>query len=108
MKLQIDTKEKTIKVEDKINLKELMNGLKKLLPNGEWEKYSLETNTIIYNWRDPIIIYKDWPVYPLPQPYTPLPYKWPDIICGTGNASTYYSETSKNGIYNVDYSTQYS
>jgi len=68
MKFQLDTKDKTIKVEGTVNLEELFEVLKKILPNGEWKQFSLESNTTI-TWVNPITI----PYYPY---YPPLPYPW--------------------------------
>jgi len=65
MKIELDTTKKTIKVEEKVNLNELLKTIKKLLPNNEWKDFSLETNTII-NWSNPIVIdrYNNWWDYP--------------------------------------------
>ena len=65
MKIQLDTKNKTIKVEENINLKELVDFLDKILPK-EWQKFTLETQTIINNWNNPIYIEKQVPYYPNP------------------------------------------
>jgi len=54
MKIQLDTIGKTIKVEDKVNIKELYDFLDKILPNGEWHNFSLEVSVIINNWSLPI------------------------------------------------------
>jgi hypothetical protein len=56
MKLQFDTTNKTIKVEESVNLKELTETLEKLLPNGEWKEFTLQTNTVIQNFSSPVII----------------------------------------------------
>lgn len=62
MKIQIDTVGKTIKVEETVSLLELTDALEKLLPNGEWKGFKLETNTVIQNWSAPIIIReRTWP-----------------------------------------------
>lgn len=65
MKLQLDTENKTIKLENVVNVKELIDILKKLLPNGEWKNFTLETNVAIY-WSNLIYIepYKIHPTYP--------------------------------------------
>ena len=59
MKIQIDTKEQTIAVEQNIKLNELIEALDKLFPKGEWKEYTLKTETII-NWNNPIYIDR-WP-----------------------------------------------
>ena len=56
MKLQIDTTEKVIKVEEQVNFGELVKVLNKLLPKGEWKTYKLETNTVING--------NTYPIYP--------------------------------------------
>ena len=76
MKLQIDTVAKTIKIDQTVKIKELIDVLDKLLPK-EWKDYSIETGSVIY-----------WPYYQVinyiwPQIYNPdiwTPYK---ITCGT-------------------------
>lgn len=53
MKLQIDTTSKTVRVEQCVKISDLIKTLKKLLPK-EWDQYSLEAVTTIYNWYNPI------------------------------------------------------
>jgi len=61
MKLQLDTSEKVIKVEEQVNFGELVKTLNKLLPKGEWKTYKLETNTVI-NWNQyPVWTYPNYP-----------------------------------------------
>ena len=49
MKLQIDTVNKTIQViNSELNLGELIKELKKLFPNGEWKKFSIEKSVEYY------------------------------------------------------------
>jgi len=59
MKLQIDTKAKTIKVDENVKFSELIKVLKKILPR-EWQDYSLAGNEIIY-WYNPITWYPHQP-----------------------------------------------
>ena len=103
MKLQLDTTNKTIKVEGLVNLNELFEALKKLLPQGEWKEFSLEANTTIV-WTNPITI-QPW-VYP----YLPA-YPWwgsPIVTYGTSKTAIYDGNSSDNvqyslnqGVYNV-------
>jgi hypothetical protein len=82
MKLQLDTTAKTVKVEGVVNLWELMETLERLLPNGVWKTFSLESgSTIIWN-NPPFPIYPTWPYYPWwwSQPST--------IMFGVGNSIT--------------------
>lgn len=76
MKLVLDTTNKTIKIEESVNLGELTNTLERMLPLGLWKEFKLETNTQII-WSNPIII-RDYPyINPFPYPtypwYNPLP-----------------------------------
>lgn len=59
MKIQLDTKAKTIKIEEDVKLKDFIAILDKLLPKKEWLKFTLETHTVINNWSNPIIIRDD-------------------------------------------------
>lgn len=94
MKIQLDTKAKTIRIEEPVNLKEFMGILKKILPNNEWESYSLDGSPI-YNWTSPIIVER--------------PYRWPDpwpwqqpIITYCDNVKTTNPYTIEgSGIYNL-------
>ena len=63
MKIQLDTTAKTIKIEESVQIDTLIKTLKKLLPNNEWKKFTLETHTIIHNWNSPTII-REYPSYP--------------------------------------------
>ena len=71
MKLQIDTSAKVIKIEESVNFGELIEKIKKLLPN-EWKDYKLETDTVI-QWRNPVVI-QDWPLYPKYPNWWTQPY----------------------------------
>ena len=66
MKIQLDTTNKTIKVESNVKLSDLVETLDKLLPNNEWKEFELQTNVTISSWTEPIIVerYKPEPVYP--------------------------------------------
>jgi hypothetical protein len=77
MKLVLDTVQKTIKIEESVNLGELIETLEIMLPMGVWKEFTLETNTQIV-WKSPII-FKEYirtsPLYPYPTfPwYNPIP-----------------------------------
>ena len=73
MKIQLDTENKTIKLEKEVVLSKLIETLEKLLPNGEWKEFTLETNTVIHHWSNPVVIPS---VIPYPVPTYPRPY-WP-------------------------------
>ena len=75
MKIQLDTTNKVITVEENVNLGEFVRMIQKLLhkdcPFGEWKEYSLNSNTVIYNWGNPLIIDRSPVIYPWwQQPYT--------------------------------------
>ena len=89
MKLQLDTKAKTIKVESNILIKDLIKTLKKLFPNKEYENFVLQTNVTIQHWSNPIIIQEE-ETSPYPQ------YPWA-IWNGTNMSSEL-----KIGVYNVE------
>lgn len=96
MKLQIDTVNKTIKVEGNVNLNELFEGLKKLLPEEEWKGFTLESGNII-EWINPITI----PIIPY---YPTNPYVWPPYYPWTTSpivtcADNSYTLTA--GTYNI-------
>ena len=90
MKLQIDTEQKTIKVESRVLFKDLIETLKKLFPNNEWKDFELETNVIINTWSNPIIIKETIPVYP----------KYPWYCCDSINENKMLC--MNNGVYNVE------
>lgn len=80
MKLQLDTTAKTIKVEGIVNLNELFIALRKLLPEGLWKKFSLESNTTIV-WTTPVTVHPFYPYFPW---WTPIPAI---ITCGPGTTN---------------------
>ena len=99
MKIQLDTTAKTIKVEESVNLGELTTALEKLLPEGLWKEFKLETATVI-NWGSyqPIII----------RDYTnPYPW-WKTCIITYANQESshqkwYIGDNLNSGVYNVMY-----
>jgi len=101
MKIQLDTGAKTIKVESDIKLSELITNLKKLLPNNEWKKFTLQTNVTINNWNYPII----WRDYNY-KPYYETPWYCGRTITKGSTKPEYKSGTImcslKAGTYNVE------
>jgi hypothetical protein len=92
MKLQLDTTSKLIKVEETVNLGEFTEALERLLPDGKWKEFKLETQTVI-NWSNPIVI----------EPYIPYTPPWwqqPWITYDINGTQTNYSLNS--GVYNVE------
>lgn len=62
MRLQIDTTNKTIRIEEQVKLTELFSFVKKLLPDT-WKEYSLEQAAFTY-WYHPISV-----PFSQPQPF---------------------------------------
>lgn len=59
MKFTIDTEKKVISLVEKTNMFALIEAIKKLLPDGEWRDYDIDTNVTV-NWQSPIYIpYRD-------------------------------------------------
>lgn len=57
MKLILDTKNKTIQIEEVIQLNDLFETLEQLLPNGLWKEFTLEQKPIVTTiWKDPIMV----------------------------------------------------
>lgn len=99
MKLQLDTTNKTIKVEENVKISDLLKLLKKLLP-GEYENFTLETHTTISYWSNPVIIREPY--------YEPYKYPWyvQTGLDGTDNKMLAMNTTEnlslKGGIFNVE------
>lgn len=95
IKAQIDTVNKTIKLEENINLNDLFKAVSVLFPKDFWKEFTLEVNSII-NWTNPIIIerpYSPWNPY---NPYDPVPWITYD---GTGEKDNFQLN---QGVYSVD------
>jgi len=97
MRLQLDTVNKTIKVEGSVLLSELVTTLESMLPNNLWKKFTLEANVIIDNWSRPIIIERQH------VPYYPRP--WYAGYSGSADlpdTNKILCSSLKEGIYNVE------
>jgi hypothetical protein len=55
MKIQLDTENKTITIEESVNLHDFFEQINSILPGGVWREYSLQV-TKITEWRDPITV----------------------------------------------------
>ena len=108
MKLQLDTTNLLIKIEESVNLGELVDLLEKLLPDSEWKKFKLETNPII-NWINPIKINPF--VTPYPYPWTTNPYPYPSTNPWENPSPNRYPEITymkndnsnlNSGTYNIE------
>jgi len=91
MKLQIDTDKKVVKIDNSAKIKDILDTLKKILP--DYEDYILESNTTIVEWEKPIYI----PKY---VPYQPYWYRTNDVWleCKSDNATLCVDK----GIYNIE------
>ena len=101
MKIQLDTDSKTIRLESDVLLSKLITTLNSLLPNKEWKKYTLQTNTTINNWLSPIVIKER---YSPSCPWYEKPYA---VWCSTTEKSldnlTIKADYKVNaGVYNLD------
>lgn len=90
MKIQIDTEQKTIVLEEAINLGDLAKKLNKLFPNKTWKEYKLEVKTIT-QWSNPIVI-KEYPYYPW--------HYYPWITYNNTSTITTNSNTNVGGMFN--------
>lgn len=56
MKIQLDTDQKTIKIESDVTLQKLVETLESMLPGGKWKEFTLKTNVTV-NWGSNSIIH---------------------------------------------------
>jgi hypothetical protein len=99
MKIQIDTTNKRIRLDEEVNLSEFFDFMDKILPNGEWKEFTLDY-TIIKNWINPINVpYTYTPYIPPTQPYNPPPITYPfdNIIYCNGTTE----DGLKDGVFNI-------
>ena len=99
MKLQIDTTLKTIKVEGTVSLLELTETLERLLPNGVWKTFSLETGVEII-WSNPVPYYPYWPYYPW-WGTAPSPYLYGTMATNDGVTYTLTTSGGEAGSYTL-------
>lgn len=113
LKLQLDTTKKTIKIDEDVKLTKLMSVVKRLLPNGEWMDFTLQTNTVIEHWTQPYRWYWNEPVYPW---YTPVTYTATNLSLSSGSGPIPMGTSSNtnamigsgtlatltSGVYNIE------
>ena len=109
MKIQLDTVNKTITIEEDVNLHDFYEELNGLLPGGLWRDFTLKVEKI-REWNNPITI---TPIDPNPSPYTnPYPQINPGIDPWTTPNNyppqIWYTTSNSNndlvlntGIYNI-------
>lgn len=110
MKIQLDSVQKIIRVEENVNLGELVKYLDKLLPKnsqiGYWKDFTLETNTVIYNWSNPIIYdyntFPKWWLNPIYPTIAPLTYSYCINGVNTITEPNTISATQTNTVYNFE------
>ena len=73
MKLQINSTEKIIRLEEQVNLGELFTFLEEILPDFKWREYSIEGN-VVYNVSNPIVVNPVTPYAPIVPIYPNVPY----------------------------------
>ena len=108
MKIQLDTENKTIKLEKEVVLSKLIETLDKLLPDGAWKEFTLETNTVIHQWSHPVVVPSviPYPVPPYPRPSWPwysstrLDSNLPPAG-DKGSAGMNSNMMLKKGVYNI-------
>lgn len=72
MKVQLDTINKTITIEEDVNLHDFYEQINAILPDGKWREFTLKVGKIV-EWRQPITITPDTtPINPYTNPYDPL------------------------------------
>lgn len=102
MKIQLDTINKTITIEEDTNLHDFYEQLNSLLPNGLWREFTLKVNKI-KDWDNPITINPNPQINPFvpfePNPYgNPYPSTYPQVWYTTSGTDNI---TLNNGIYNI-------
>lgn len=102
MKLQLDTTNKTIKVEENVKVSELIKLLKQILPN-DYLDFTLETHTSIVNWHTPYIIDREKPYIPWTSPWmcnsTSDNLEKVEMMSSKGITQEY---ELKPGLYNIE------
>lgn len=78
MNIQINTEEKTIKVDKEILLSDLFDLLNRFFPTGDWKEYHLQTNVVVNPTAFPIFIEKHYfPAEPTPMAPVWVGPPWP-------------------------------
>ena len=93
MKIQIDTDNKTITIEEDILLTSFIDNLNSMFPNKEWKSFTLKTN-VINNWNQPYII-PMIPTYPT--------YPWVTYETGSGDLIDTRTFNYNSGTYNIEF-----
>jgi len=105
MKIQLDTINKTITIEEDVNLHDFYEEINSILPGGLWREFTLKVEKI-KEWTNPITITPNTtpinpftPIDPIPNPYTsPYPPTYPQVWYTTSNTD---NTSLIQGIYNI-------
>lgn len=99
MKIQLDTINKTITIEEDVNLHEFYEQINSLLPGGLWRDFTLKVEKI-KEWNNPITVTPHTPINPfIPVNPNPGPYTYPNVWYTTSNTNN--GSTLTTGIYNI-------
>lgn len=102
MKIQLDTTNLIIKIEETVNLGEFMDMIDKLLPHEAWREFKLETHSTI-NWNQTPINFPIYQPFVNPPPYAPAPtYPWITYTAGSNNATAGDNIVFNNGTYDIN------
>lgn len=102
MKIQLDTINKTIQIEEDVNLHDFYEQINGLLPSGLWRDFTLKVGKIV-EWRESITIKPNTPFNPYNPP--PNPYQSPPFDPNQGQQIWYTTSTDNSGgrgLYNID------
>ena len=83
MRININSTEKIIRLEEQVNLGELFTFLEEILPDLKWREYSIEGN-VVYNVSNPIVVNPNYLTPPF-SPYTPNPVTHPWVTYCTSS-----------------------
>lgn len=97
MKIQLDTVNKTITIEEDVNLHDFYEQINAILPDGKWREFNLKVSKIV-EWREPITITPHTPINPYQPLTTPQPNTYPNIWYGTTTGNS-----TDEGIFNFNF-----
>ena len=93
MKIQLDTINKTITIEEDVNLHDFYEEINSILPGGLWREFTLKVEKI-KEWNNHITVTPHTPINPYTNPYPTYPQIW----YTTSNSD---NDTLITGIYNI-------
>jgi hypothetical protein len=103
MKIQLDTVNKTIQIEEDVNLHDFYEQINGLLPSGLWRDFTLKVGKIV-KWEEPYKVTPNTPFNPYRPLTNPNPYQSPPFDPNQGQQIWYTTSTdnSGGGLYNID------